>query len=110
MDKRRSDKNTSTEMFAEEENLRWDLHPFDLLCDNWKSSTSNGGGEDDDCANIRKEIASNYVGTHSQTAATCRGKSYTEPSSSLPQVGFSMEDIVTEIYYEKQYPREESQI
>jgi hypothetical protein len=48
MDERRSDQNTSTEVFAEEENLRRDLHPLDLLCDNWKSSTSDGGGENDD--------------------------------------------------------------
>jgi hypothetical protein len=35
-------------MFAEEEDLGVDLHPPDLLCDNWKSTTSDGCEENND--------------------------------------------------------------
>jgi hypothetical protein len=47
MNKGCGDQNTSTEMFTEKENLRVDLHPLDLLCNDWKSTTSNGCEEDD---------------------------------------------------------------
>jgi hypothetical protein len=42
--------NTSTEMFAEEENFGVNLHPLDFFCDDWESTSSDGREEDDDCA------------------------------------------------------------
>jgi hypothetical protein len=35
-------------MLAEEEKLRWDLHPLDLFGNNWESATTNRGEENND--------------------------------------------------------------
>lgn len=48
MDKCSRDQNTSTEVFAEEEDGWWDLHPLDLLRDDRESTTANGGYENND--------------------------------------------------------------
>jgi hypothetical protein len=48
MNKGCCDENTSAEMFAEKENLGVNLHPLDLFCDDWESTTSDGCEEDDD--------------------------------------------------------------
>jgi hypothetical protein len=56
MDKRCGNQDTGTEVFAEEEDWRWDLHPLDFLCYDWKSSTSNRSSKDDDCvAAVRRQ-------------------------------------------------------
>jgi hypothetical protein len=52
MDESSSNENTSTEMLAEEEDLWWDLHPLDLLCNDGKATTTNGRKEHDDCPNV----------------------------------------------------------
>jgi hypothetical protein len=41
MDEGSGDEDTSTKMFAEEENLRGDLHPSDLFRYDWKSTTTD---------------------------------------------------------------------
>jgi hypothetical protein len=57
MDESSSDKNTSTKVLAEEEDLRWDLHPSDLLCDDWKTATTNRGEEDDEhCGHMQRKV------------------------------------------------------
>lgn len=94
MNKGSSDKNTSTEVLTEEEDLRGDLHPLDFLRDDRKSATSDGRSKHDDCAVINSKSAPISVGFNLHTAATCKGKSYSAPSASLPHVGFSMVDIV----------------
>ena len=48
MDKGCCDQNTSTEMFTEEENLGVNLHPLDLLGNDWETTASDGSEEDDD--------------------------------------------------------------
>lgn len=42
------DQYTCTEMLAKEEQLWGNLHPFDLLCYDRKSSSKNGCEEDND--------------------------------------------------------------
>lgn len=49
MDECSSNQNTSTKVLAEEEDAWRDLHPLDFLRDNWKSTATNRGYEDDDC-------------------------------------------------------------
>lgn len=41
MDESSGDQNTSTEVLAEEEELRWDLHPLDLLCHDWETTSTD---------------------------------------------------------------------
>jgi hypothetical protein len=52
MDESSGDEDTSTEMLAEEENLRWDLHPLDLFSYDWKAATTDRGEEDNDCKSV----------------------------------------------------------
>jgi hypothetical protein len=57
MDEGSSDKDTSTKVFAEEEDLWWDLHPSDLLCHYWKTTTTNGGEEDNEnCSHVQRKV------------------------------------------------------
>jgi hypothetical protein len=59
-----SDQNASTEMFAEEE-YRWrNLHPLDLLCNNWKPTSSDGRSEHNDCPKIRLRRIQYKVATY----------------------------------------------
>ena len=44
------DENTGTEVLAEEEERRGNLHPLDLLGDHGETATTNTGEEDNDCA------------------------------------------------------------
>jgi hypothetical protein len=97
MNERSSNQDTSTKVLAEEEDLGGNLHPLDLLRNHRKSSTSYGGGEDNDYTTISLERGTILGEVYIQTAATCRGKSYAAPSASLPHVGFSIVDIVTSI-------------
>jgi len=46
------DEDASTEMLAEEENLRWDLHPLDLFSYDWKAATTDRSEEDDDYSSV----------------------------------------------------------
>ena len=48
MNESSSNKNSSTEVLAEEEDLWWDLHPLDLLCHYWETSTEDGSNEHND--------------------------------------------------------------
>ena len=41
-------KHSGTEVLAEEESAGRDLHPFDLLCHDRKSGSTDTGDEDDD--------------------------------------------------------------
>jgi hypothetical protein len=52
MDESSSNENTSTEMLAKEEDLWWDLHPLDLLCNDRKATTTNGRKEYNDCPDV----------------------------------------------------------
>lgn len=52
MDESSGNEDTSTEMLAEEEDLRWDLHPLDLFGYDWKAATTNRSEEDNDCSSI----------------------------------------------------------
>lgn len=87
------DKDTGTKMLAEEEHLWRDFHPLHFLCDHGEASTSNGCSEHNDCMYVTV-VRCDPNSAHLQTAATCRGKSYTAPSASLLHVGFSMVGIV----------------
>jgi hypothetical protein len=48
MDESSGNEDTGTEMLAEEENLRWDLHPLDLLCYDWEATATDRGKENND--------------------------------------------------------------
>ena len=48
MDECGGDEDTGTKVLAEEEDLRWNLHPLNLLCYYWKATASNRGKENDD--------------------------------------------------------------
>ena len=52
MNESRSNQYTGTEVLAEEEYWRWDLHPLDLFCYYWKPSTEDGSKEYNDCNQI----------------------------------------------------------
>jgi len=53
MDKGSGNQDTGTKVLAEEEDWGWDLHPLDLLCHDWETSTEGGGKEDDeDCSHV----------------------------------------------------------
>jgi hypothetical protein len=96
MDESGGDEDTGTEVLAEEEDLRWNLHPLDLLCYDRKAAATNRGKEHNDFAVVSN--SDGYaLGVHSQTAATCRGKSYSAPSASLPQTGFSISAMMNNI-------------
>jgi hypothetical protein len=49
MNESRSNQHTGTEVLAEEEYWRWDLHPLDLFCYDWKPSTEDGSKKHNDC-------------------------------------------------------------
>jgi hypothetical protein len=48
MNESRGNQNTGTEVLAEEEHFRWDLHPRELLRYYWKPSTEDGSKEHND--------------------------------------------------------------
>ena len=52
MDKGSGDEHTSTKVLAEEEDLWWDLHPLDLLCHYWETSTEDGSNEHNDLERV----------------------------------------------------------
>ena len=52
MDKRCGNQDTSTEVFAEEEDWRWDLHPLDFLGHYWETGTKDRRKEDNDCVEL----------------------------------------------------------
>ena len=57
MDKGSGNQDTGTKVLAEEEDWGWDLHPLDLLCHDWETSTEGGGKEDDeDCSHVQGEV------------------------------------------------------
>jgi hypothetical protein len=61
MNKSSGDKHTSTEMLAEEEDLRWDFHPLDLFSNDRKATTTDRCEEDDDCLCVScVEVPTNY--------------------------------------------------
>lgn len=49
MNESRSNQNTGTKVLAEEEDLRGNLHPLDLLGNHWETTATNGSKEDNDC-------------------------------------------------------------
>ena len=52
VDESRGDQDTSTEVLAEEEHLRWNLHPFDLLSNDRKATATDGCEEHNDCCRV----------------------------------------------------------
>jgi hypothetical protein len=52
MNESSSNQDTGTEMLAEEEHFRRDLHPLDLLCDDWETTSSDRSSEYNDYARV----------------------------------------------------------
>lgn len=64
MDKSSCNKDTGTEMFAEEEDLWGNLHPLDLLSDNRETTSSDGSEEHDDLKSISEVTQSESSPTY----------------------------------------------
>jgi hypothetical protein len=73
MNESSSDQDTSTEVLAEEEDLRGDFHPLDLFSNDWEAGTKDGSKKHNDFVELAAHLA--ILREHLQTAATCRGKS-----------------------------------
>jgi hypothetical protein len=86
----------------------WTLRtPLDLLGDNGEATATDGSEEHNDYRPYQSPRICERRNNFLQTAATCRGKSYTAASFSLPQVGFSILAIVDGIQNGKRCPGKE---
>lgn len=66
MNKGSGNQDTGTEMLTEEKHLRRDLHPLDLLCNDWEATSSDRRSEHNDCidVNLMRVLAFGFSLTH----------------------------------------------
>lgn len=88
MDKCRSNQNTGTEVFADEERPCWHLDPFNLLRDDWETGPKDGGCQNHDWLSVSNTIRRQVREADLHKAATWRPRSYSPTSSPLPHSGF----------------------